>query len=208
MNWANPLRTIAPTVDADVLQVLAGTHEPVTGNQLAGLAERSYAQVQAVVGRLVSEGVVLMQQHGRTFTYELNREHVLADSLLAIIAAPEAAASMISGLVAAWPIPPVLVALFGSVARRTATADSDVDLLVVRCDNIPEDDTTWSNQIGSLARRIERLTGNRVQILDVSRAEFLRSIETNEPLIESLLTESRTLFGEDAQDLISRNRAP
>ena len=73
MDWQNPLRSIAPTVDADVLQVLARTHEPVTGNKLAQLAGRSYAQVHAVVGRLVDHGIVDVRQVGRTYAYNLNR---------------------------------------------------------------------------------------------------------------------------------------
>ena len=64
MDWENPLRSIAATVDADVLKVLAGAHEPVTGNQLARLAGRSYAQVYAVVGRMVDEGLVLTTATG------------------------------------------------------------------------------------------------------------------------------------------------
>ena len=72
------MRSIAATVDADVLKALAGAQERVTGSQLAHLASRSYAQVYAVVGRLVDDGMVRCVRYGRTKTYRLNRDHVLS----------------------------------------------------------------------------------------------------------------------------------
>ena len=140
MDWANPLRTVAPTVDADVLQVLARTHEPVTGNQLAGLANRSYAQVHAVVGRLVSHGLVSMRQHGRTYTYVLNREHAMSGAIQDLLDAPRAVDAVIETAAATWRISPVSIAMFGSAARRDASASSDVDLLVVRMATVADDD--------------------------------------------------------------------
>jgi predicted transcriptional regulator len=140
MDWKNPLRSIAKTVDADVLKVLVETYEPVTGNQLAHLAGRSYAQVSAVVGRLVREGMVLNEQHGRTYSYRLNREHVLALGLFDILSAPSRIEDQIWDSVEEWDPPPETVALFGPVARREAAPDSDVDVLVVRPDVVRHDD--------------------------------------------------------------------
>lgn len=53
-----PLRAIAATVDADVLNVFAGPGGAVTGNEVAGFARRFYAGVTAVVGRIGEGGRV------------------------------------------------------------------------------------------------------------------------------------------------------
>jgi predicted transcriptional regulator len=204
LDWANPLRTVAPTVDADVLQVLARTHEPVTGNQLAGLAGRSYAQVHAVVGRLVSHGLVSIRQHGRTYTYVLNRDHAMSRAIQDLLDAPNAVNTIIETAVTTWRIPPVSIAMFGSAARREASADSDVDLLVVRAATVADDDPTWSEQVGSLARQVERSTGNRTHIVELSEPELRDAAHHDEPLIESLRTEARTIVGKDIRDHVGR----
>ncbi len=199
MDWENPLRSIATTVDADVLKVLARTHEAVTGNQLARLAGRSYAQVSAVVGRLVEEGIVSVQQHGRTYSYRLNRDHVLVPGLLDILSAPSRFEDQIEESVEAWDSPPDIVALFGSVARREATPSSDVDLLVVRQDGVDCDDLVWRTQLGDLERTVEERSGNRVQLVEIGQTELAEAVDTDQPLIESLRLDARTLFGEDVR---------
>ncbi|MFV9673306.1 MAG: nucleotidyltransferase domain-containing protein, partial [Acidimicrobiia bacterium] len=197
MDWQNPLRSIATTVDADVLRVLEGTHASVTGNQLARLAGRSYAQVSSVVRRLVTEGIVSVEQHGRTYSYRLNRDHALATGVGDLLAAPGRIEKEITEFVEAWEPPPDAVALFGSAARREATPESDVDLLVVRSDEVDPDDAPWRARLGELVRMIERRSGNRVQLLEIDRRALAEAVETNQPLIESLRSDARTLFGED-----------
>ncbi|GAB3603573.1 hypothetical protein GCM10027586_06670 [Kineococcus gypseus] len=64
MDPSNPLRTIAPTVDADVLQVLARTHRPLSGATVANLGGRSYARTRACLHRLVEHGLVTAQDVG------------------------------------------------------------------------------------------------------------------------------------------------
>ena len=203
MNWDNPIRSIASTVDADVLQVLGRTHTAVTGNQLAQLAGRSYSQVYDVVDRLVEQGVVDVEQHGRTYSYQLNRDHVLADAIQEIIAAPQRVEDEIRRLVDNWSLAPHTVALFGSAARRDAESASDLDLLIIRENHISEDDTEWTEQTGELAQRIERLTGNRLQLVELTVSEIDEALRSDQPLIESIRRDARTLAGEDVQQLLT-----
>jgi predicted nucleotidyltransferase len=204
MDWQNPLRSISTTVDSDVLKVLAGTHQAVTGNQLARLAGRSYAQVSVVVRRLVEEGVVLVDRYGRTYSYRLNRDHVLALGLLDILSAPSRIEAEIGESIEAWDPPPDTVALFGSVARREASAGSDVDLLVIRLDEVDYDDPAWRAQLGDLERMVEERSGNRVQLVEVDQSEFAQAVDTDQPLIESLRIEARTLVGDDVRVRLGR----
>lgn len=197
MDWENPLRSIATTVDADVLKVLAGTHTSVTGNQLARLSGRSYAQVSFVVRRLTDEGIVSAEQHGSTYSYRLNRAHVLAPGLLNILSAPSRIEDEIKEFVEGWEFPPETLALFGSAARREATPESDVDIFVVRPDEVDSDDAAWRAQIGDLERMVEERSGNRVQLFEIDCSALAEAVDTDQPLIESLRTESRVLVGED-----------
>ena len=118
MDWENPLRSIAATVDADVLKALAGAQEPVTGNQLAHLAGRSYAQVYAVVGRLVDDGMVRCVRYGRTKTYRLNQDHVLSPVIDRMLAAPARIESEIRQAALAWQPAAATIAFAGPAARQ------------------------------------------------------------------------------------------
>jgi len=194
MDWENPLRSIAATVDADVLKVLAGAHEPVTGNQLAHLAGRSYAQVYAVVRRMVDEGLVLTARYGRTNTFRLNRDHVLVQGILAVLAGPARLELEIKQLVQGWSLQPELIAMSGSAARRRTAADDDIDLVVVRSDQTNPDNPAWRSQIDALARRIEHTCGNRVQIREMDRSEHQDAISGGGTTGSARSSESRTIF--------------
>ena len=194
MDWENPLRSIAATVDADVLRVLAGAHEPVTGNQLAHLAGRSYAQVYAVVRRMVDEGLVLSARYGRTNTFRLNRDHVLVQGILAVLAGPARLELEIKQLVQGWSLQPELVAMSGSAARRRTAANDDIDLVVVRSDQTNPDNPAWRSQIDALARRIEHICGNRVQIRVMDRSEHQDAISGSGTTGSARSSESRTIF--------------
>lgn len=206
MDWENPLRSITPTVDADVLQVLAGTHTSVTGNQLARLAGRSYAQVSSVVRRLTEEGIVSVEQHGRTYSYRLNRDHALAPSLLDIFSAPSRIEDEVGELVRAWNQPADTVALFGSAARREAVRGSDVDVLVVRLDEVDSDDGLWQTQLAGLVDLVEERSGNRVQFIEITQSELAEAIRSGQPLIGSLRGDARTLVGEDLRLRLAANK--
>ena len=194
MDWENPLRSIAATVDADVLKVLAGAHEPVTGNQLAQLAGRSYAQVYAVVGRMVDEGLVLAARYGRTNTFRLNRDHVLAQGILAVLAGPARLELEIKQLVQDWSLQPELIAMSGSAARRRTAANDDIDLLIVRSDQTNSDNPAWRSQIDALARRIEHICGNRVQIREMDQSEHQVAVSSGGTTGGARSSESRTVY--------------
>lgn len=51
------------------------------------------------------------------------------------------------------------VIVFGSFARREVTAESDIDVVVVRPREIDEDDETWAESLEDPRRQVGRLTG-------------------------------------------------
>lgn len=194
MDWENPLRSVAATVDADVLKVLATSHEPVTGNQLARLAGRSYAQVYAVVGRMVDEGLVLSARYGRTNTFRLNRDHVLVQGILTVLAGPARLELEIKQAVQGWDIPPEIVALSGSAARRRTAAGESIDVVVVRSDQTHRDHPAWRSQIDALVRRIEHACGNGVEVREMGLSEHQETVSGVGPAGAARSSQSRTIF--------------
>jgi hypothetical protein len=197
MDWENPLRSIAATVDADVLKVLAGAHDAVTGNELARLAGRSYAQVYAVVGRMVGEGLVLCVRYGRTKTYRLNNDHVLAHGIRRILATPARIEAEIRQAVLGWDPAAETVALVGGAAHRRVSGDGEVDLLVIRSDSVGDRDIGWRRQIDDLVRMVEATSGNPVRITEMTRAELRTATGEARSAIGVERSEARIIVGID-----------
>ena len=203
MDWENPLRSIAATVDADVLKALAGAQEPVTGNQLAHLAGRSYAQVYAVAGRLVDDGMVRCVRYGRTKTYRLNRDHVLSPIIDRMLAAPARIESEIRQAGLAWQPAAATIAFAGPAARRLVAPGGAVDILIVRADAVHERDPVWRTQVAELTRRVEEMSGNPVQLIETNRMGLRTAIHDDQPGSGSLAQGVRTLVGEDPRRVIA-----
>jgi hypothetical protein len=77
-----------------------------------------------------------------------------------------------------------------------------VDLLVVRSDGIDQEDPRWRDDVAELAHRVEILTGNPVQLVELSQEELRVAVATGQPLVGSLRAEARTLFGIDVRELL------
>lgn len=200
MDLSNPLRAIAPGVEGDVLAALLRIHAPLTGARVAALAERGETQVRAVLRRLEQQGVVDVERHGQSYSYVLNREHVLAPALEALQQAMPEVEGRVRSLVDGWPVVPASVMLFGSAARRDGTADSDVDVLLIRSEGVDADDEAWAEQRHELAQSIEQWTGNAVQVLELSTAELAKAVRRKEPLIAQLQADGVVLAGSDLRE--------
>lgn len=195
MDWNNPLRSIAATVDADVLQALGATQDAVTGNELAALAGRSYAQVYAVVRRMVAEGLVYTTRYGRTNTYRLNRDHVVAHGVLRILGTPVQIESEIRRSAMLWDPAPETVALLGPSAHGAASADEPIDLLIVRSEGHTEISSDWRRRVRDLTRRIEILSGNPVNLIDIDHGSLREGAGRHPNLVGLLRIGVRTIAG-------------
>ena len=202
MDASNPLRTIAPTVDADVLRVLALTHRALSGAAVARVAGRSYARTRSCLHRLVEHGLVSAQDTGSAVQYRLNRAHVLAGPVLAAVNAPGAVEEWLVEQVRRWSPQPAAVVLFGSWARGEAGPASDLDLLLLCEDAVDADDGPWGEQTHHLGEGLEALTGNPVQFLQVSRSQLSQAVTEGQPLIANLRADGRVLLGPGLRELL------
>ena len=85
MDLGRPLTVVAPTVDADVLAVLASAEADFTGRQVHQVAGRhSEKGVRNCLHRLVGQGVVTARRAGKADLYSLNRHHLAAPYIVAL----------------------------------------------------------------------------------------------------------------------------
>ncbi len=93
--------------------------------------------------------------------YRANTDHLAMPAMLALLRIGDELRNRMAERIAQWPLRPVSVVIYGSVARGDATTGSDLDVLVVRSDATEPDDPTWQHQVAELADRVYWWTGKR-----------------------------------------------
>lgn len=199
----NPLAVISPTLDADVLSVLALAPETrFTTGQLQRLVPtddqgtpRSIPGIRKVLERLVVQGIVASEQAGRAVLYRLNREHLAADHVVALARLRGELLDRMRKELAAWRPPPVYAALFGSAARGQMRPDSDIDVFIVWAD--ADRAQAGEAKTSAFADQVTRWTGNDTRLL-IWTADEVSERAGREPVLGFIAEGAQTLFGNAA----------
>lgn len=208
MDLTSPLRSLVPSLDSAVLEVLAKTSSGLSASQIARLSRRgTRAGQHAVLNRLVEHGLVLAEPANTGFLYRLNRDHLLAPAILtAVDVTTELASRLTMACQDLRPVPRH-VSIFGSHARAEATSMSDLDLMIVVEDELDVHDEDWTDQMDDLADRVLRWTGNQLEALVLSTSGLRTAVQAEEPLVGTWGTDARTLLGPRPQNLVDSLRA-
>lgn len=203
MQLNRPLATVTPTLDGDVLAVLA-THDVTftTGQIHRILNNFSEEGIRKVLTRLVAQGVVLADRVGNAYAYRLNINHLAAEPIRALARLTSTFFTQLERYLEGWKEPPIYGAVFGSATRGTMTLNSDVDIFLVR--DHDSSDTLWSDQVGELAATVTGWTGNDSRVVEYTIGE-LRAAHA-EPLIGDVVEHGLTVAGSRAW-LIKQLRA-
>jgi predicted transcriptional regulator len=195
MELNRPLATVTPTLDGDVLAVLAQHEVTFTTGQLHRVLNRySEEGIRKVLRRLARQGVVHSERVGNAYSYRLNREHLAAGPIIELARLAHTLLQRLEHRLAGWAFPPTYAAVFGSAARGTMTEDSDLDLLLVRADDTPVD--IWDEQVGELIADVTRWTGNDTRPLEYTVSELTAA--RAEPVLRDVQKEGLTVAGRRA----------
>jgi predicted nucleotidyltransferase len=207
MDLSRPYTVICPTLEGPVLDVLAHTTHPLTGREIARLASRgSERGVRLVLHRLAAQGLVTTWEAGSASLFLLNREHIAAGIVENLLQLRTELIERIRGEVDGWSSRPVHVSLFGSAARADGHIESDIDLMIVRPEDLAEDDPRWREQLHRLAERIQRWSGNHASLHEVTPKGLKAALRRKESIIASLREDSIVLAGPEIADLLSPRR--
>ncbi|MGA2454044.1 MAG: nucleotidyltransferase domain-containing protein [Solirubrobacteraceae bacterium] len=204
MDVARPYTAVCPTLDGEVLRVLAGTTMLLTGREVARLAGRnSHSGVLNVLNRLTEHGLVTRVELNRAFLYALNRDHLAAPAVDILAGMREELLSRVRREFGEWQIAPVHVSLFGSAARGDGDTRSDIDLLVIRASDVDEDEPAWRAQIDGLSDQIQRWTGNYAGIVERTESQIARLSADELPILAELRSDAIVLSGSDIPTLLA-----
>jgi Nucleotidyltransferase domain len=207
MNLSRAYSAVAPTVEGDVLVVLAGTTQPLTGRRVARLAQRgSVAAVAKALGRLVSQGLVLRQEAPPASLYTLNRQHLAAPAVELLALVRTQFLDRLRRAFSTWSIPPMHASLFGSAARGDGDIGSDIDIFVVRPAGVDAEDATWDKQLQDLGDAVLAWTGNKAGVIDFAEQDIGQLRDENPPILGDLRRDGIDLAGMQLRELLGRTR--
>lgn len=197
MDLTRPLAIVTPTVDGDVLAVLALADAEFTGRKVHQVAGRhSEKGVRNALHRLVDQGIVTSERIGAADVYRLNRRHLAAPYIVSLALLRHEFLERLRGQLGSWAKPPVFAVLFGSAARGDMTPASDIDLLIVRPGGVGAEDDTWYEQLSALSSDVYAWTGNQLGPLELDEEGVRRAVRADEPLLRDVEDHGIVLHGD------------
>jgi hypothetical protein len=201
MDLSRPYSVLATGAEGDVLRVLTGSTKPFTGREIARLAGIAHTTAQRALDRLATHGLISHSRAGRASLYALNRQHLAADLAIELTALRSRLVARLREEIAGWRAQPVHASLFGSAARGDGGTESDVDLFLVRPDDVDDAEGPWPEQVALLADQVLAWTGNRASIVEMRQSEIMLLVFQRRPLFAELLNDSIGLAGAELRRL-------
>lgn len=207
MDFLHPIRAVIPGAQGRVLAVLAETTAPLNLSTLARLAGISVAQASRVMPGLVDLGLVERREIPPSSQFRLIRENVAAQAIIELARSRETALNQIGSAAADLPVPPVSVIVFGSIARGDADQHSDLDVIIVRPDDVDDDDDAWATSVERWRSEAQAIAGNAVEVLEVTQAEARTKLCGNAQLWRDVARDGIVVHGLMMSDLRERVHA-
>jgi predicted nucleotidyltransferase len=202
VDFVHPVQAVIPGVQGRVLAVLAETTAELNLRTLARLAGVSVAQASRVMPRLVDLGLVERREVPPSSQFRLIRENVATQTIIDLARSRDTALSQIGAAAAALALPPLSIIVFGSFARGEATEQSDLDAVVVRPDEVDEDDDVWATAVERWRSEVRAITGNSVEVLEVSRDEVRSRLAGKTKLWRDIVRDGVAVHGLAAGELL------
>ncbi|MGQ0835035.1 MAG: nucleotidyltransferase domain-containing protein [Gammaproteobacteria bacterium] len=167
-------------------------------NELIVLTGSGSGAVQRELARLVESGLVTSRVMGRQRHYQANAGAPIFEELRDIVMKTVGAAEPLRAALEPLRDRISLAFVYGSVARGTDTAASDIDLLVVA-------DKLMLEGLYSALEPVERRLGRKVSPTLLTSGEFERRRKASNPFLTKVLSGPRiVLIGDEGVDRAAR----
>lgn len=148
--------------------------------QIMALANSGRGAVQRELSRLSESGLVTVTRAGTQKHYQANRSSPLFEELCNIIRKTVGLEEPLRAAVEALPGEITLAMIYGSVAKRTDTSSSDIDLLII------SEDLTLEQTYAAMAP-VEKLLDRRINPSLYTPREFAERRKSKNPFLMRVL---------------------
>jgi predicted nucleotidyltransferase len=161
MNLSKPCTSLIPTLEGEVLNVLAGAEVSFSGLQVQRIIGKYTPRgVRNALQRLCLQGIMTRRPAGAADLYGLNSDHLMTRYIKALVSLRSEFLKLLEKEVSAWPILPVCGAIFGSTVRSEMKPESDIDIFIVRPEAVEFGLSAWRKQLTDLSSKVSEWTSN------------------------------------------------
>jgi predicted nucleotidyltransferase len=188
------------------LRSLALTATPLTGRQIASLSDIHLNACQRSLQQLVDNGFVSLQRIGRSNLYALKNTNAFIRFYITPLFRAEKdflAKKILYSLRNGFKQTPAVISLilFGSVASKTETPDSDIDICVVLRDQHHLNSVKKSFR--KITSEVMAKTGNGVSPYFIAVSNLRLRYSRKDKLIENVVKNGITFYGKPIKELIN-----
>lgn len=179
-------------VQQRVLALLFGHSErSFYAKELVRLAESGSGAVQRELARLAASGLVTVTSRGNQKHYQANRQSPVFAELHSLVVKTFGVVDVLRQALLPWADQIDMALLFGSVARNEATAQSDIDVLIVA------DDMGFPELIEALTPA-ETTLGRKINPVIYSNAELQRKQKEGNHFVTTVFSQPKLfILGKD-----------
>lgn len=159
-------------------------------SELISLAGSGSGAVQRELARLVESGLIKSHEVGRQRHYQANANSPIFEELRGIIVKTSGVASPLRSALAPLADRIVLAMVYGSVAKGSATASSDLDLLIIGDRLLLED-------LYRVLAPVEKQLARKINPTLYSKSEFAQRVKKKNAFLTKVLAGAKiTLIGD------------
>jgi predicted nucleotidyltransferase len=174
-----------PRVRQRVLALLYGNPDRTFfSNEVVALAQSGTGAVQRELASLSEAGLLTVTSRGNQRHYRANKDAPVFKELRGLVLKTSGLVDVLRSALAPLASQIEAAFVYGSVAKRSDTASSDVDVLIV------SDKLGYSDVFSTLEPTAERL-GRKVNPTLYSRAEIAKRIKQNNAFTTRILTQDK-----------------
>lgn len=200
-----PLNAIFGQVSkVKILRFLVQSQAQANGREIAKNVGLSHVKAHTALKDLTRQGVVNMRSVGSSLVYWLNEEHFLVREIIRPAFEKEAGLfEYVCRIILKEisPPKPLSVILFGSFAKGNASADSDIDIVII----YPrlKDKTVVSGELSRAEGKITSFFGNHLSSVPLSAEEFRKRLKKKDAFINEIVRTGKVIYGKGISELSS-----
>ena len=207
VDFKRPVEAVVPGAQGRILAVLAETTAELNLRTIARLAGVSVAHASRVLPTLVELGIVERRDVPPSVLFRFVPENVASRAISALADVRRTVLHDLGEQAGRVTPPPASVLVFGSFARGDADRESDLDVVFVRPAAVEEDDSEWRAGVDHWASHARRLTGNPVELIEVTDDEGGRRLRSRKQLWIDIQREALVVHGLTIEELRGRRSA-
>ncbi|MBI3617234.1 MAG: nucleotidyltransferase domain-containing protein [Candidatus Omnitrophica bacterium] len=185
-----------------ILRFLVQSQSQSNGREIAKNVGLSHVKAHTALKDLTRQGVVNMRSAGSSLVYWLNEDHFLVREIIRpAFEKEEGLFEYLCRLILkeiSSPRP-LSIILFGSFAKGNASADSDIDVVIIYPRS--KNKTVISKELSEAEKKITSFFGNHLSCVPLVVEEFQKKLKKKDAFIGEIIRTGKIIYGKSITDL-------